>query len=277
MKQFKIGLQLYSVRAEMEKDFEGTLKKVAEMGYEYVEFAGYFGKKAEEIKEILDKYGLKCISVHQGVEWFLEAGQDAVDYLKAFGVKYVFVPWYSADKLKGSPDWEETVERFTKVAKLLRENGMQFGYHNHDFEFKTYEGKYQLDWLYETFPDHLLELEPDTCWVHYAGVNPSDYIRKYAGKINVVHVKDFSCAKLGSGPVYALIGKDGKEQDTPREEVGFRYRPLGEGIQNWEEILGACEDAGVEVLIVEQDDWYEDDALEVVARSRDYLKNTFSI
>ena len=70
MKKFKIGVQLYSVRGDMEKDFEGTLAKVAARGYEYVEFAGYYGKSSEEIKALLDKYNLKCISVHQGVEFF---------------------------------------------------------------------------------------------------------------------------------------------------------------------------------------------------------------
>jgi sugar phosphate isomerase/epimerase len=278
MKQFKIGLQLYSVRDELEKDFEGTLKKVAEMGYEYVEFAGYYGKSAQEIKALLEQYGLKCISVHQGVEWFLEAGQAAADYLKTIGVKYSVVPWYAKENHKGAQGWEKTLINFARTAELLKNNGMKLGYHNHDFEFETYEGTYLLDWLYETFPGDLLEPEIDTCWVHYAGVNPAEYIRKYAGKLHVVHLKDFSCDKLGGGPVYALIDNDGKEQKKPTQaDTGFRFRPLGEGIQNWPEILEACEQAGAELLIVEQDSWYEDTSLGAAARSRAYLKNTFGL
>lgn len=279
MKQFKIGLQLYSVRDKMAEDFEGTLKKVAEMGYEYVEFAGYFGKSAEEIKELLDKYGLKCVSVHQGVDWILQEGQKAVDYLKTFGVKYSVVPWYGKENHKGGEGWDKTVENFTKAAELLKANGMKLGYHNHDFEFETCEGKYLLDWLYETFPADLLEPEIDTCWVHYAGVEPAGYLRKYAGRMTVVHLKDFSCSKLGGGPVYALIDGEGKEMKKPasREEAGFRFRPVGEGIQDWKEILAACEDAGAEYLIVEQDQSYEDCSLDACARSRKYLKDTFGL
>jgi len=86
MKQFKIGVQLYSVRDDMARDFEGTLQKIADMGYEYVEFAGYYGRSSEEIKALLDKLGLKCISVHQGLEFFENDPQAGVDFLKGFGV-----------------------------------------------------------------------------------------------------------------------------------------------------------------------------------------------
>ena len=81
MKQFKVGLQLYSVRNDMEKDFEGTLKAVKDMGYDYVEFAGFFGKSADEVKDILDRLGLTAISVHEGTQNFNEKGQEAIDYL----------------------------------------------------------------------------------------------------------------------------------------------------------------------------------------------------
>ena len=278
MKKFGVGLQLYSVRGAMEQDFEGTLKAVARMGYEYVEFAGYFGRSAEEIRRILDENGLKCISVHQGIEWILEKGQEAIDYLKTFGVKHVIVPWYAAENHKGGPGWEKTLMNFSAAGALLRANGMKLGYHNHDFELQTYEGKYLLDWLYETFPADWLEPEIDTCWVHYGGVEPAGYVRKYAGRMEVVHLKDFSCEKLGGGPVYALIDGEGKEKPrSSKEDTGFRFRPLGEGIQDWDAILGACEDAGVKVVIVEQDQSYEDSELEAARRSRLFLKEKYGI
>ena len=277
MKQFKIGLQLYSVREEMEKDFEGTLKKVAEIGYEYVEFAGYYGKSAEEIKALLDKYGLKCISVHQGVEWFLEEGQKAVDYLKTFGVKYAVVPWYSAENHKGGEGWEQTLVNFARTAELLHLNGMKLGYHNHDFEFQTYEGKYLLDWLYETFSPELLEPEVDTCWVHYAGLNPADKIREFKGRVEIVHLKDFVAKRLAGGPAYALIDADGNEIKTTREDNGFAFRPLGMGRQDFKSILEACEECGTEVVIVEQDQTYELSELEAAKIARDYLRDTFGL
>ena len=110
MKKFNVGLQLYSVREDMAKDFEGTLKKVAEMGYEYVEFAGYFGKSAKEIKEILNRYGLKCISVHQGPAPFFDNGYEIIDYLKELGIEYCVIPWYERKNLEyGTPVWDETI------------------------------------------------------------------------------------------------------------------------------------------------------------------------
>ena len=274
MKNFKLGLQLYSVRKDMENDFEGTLKKVAEMGYEYVEFAGYFGKTAKEVKELLEKYNLKCISVHQNIDLFLEEGQKAVDYLKTFGVKYAVVPWYAADKQKGTPDWEETVSRFKKVSKLLKENDMYLLYHNHDFEFAKYQDKYLLDWIYEEIGLDCIKPEFDTCWIHYAGVDPCEYMMKYNGHVDIVHLKDFTCKELCGGPAYALIDKTGNTKPKPtRAENDFMFRPLGMGRQNIPEILKTCEKLNAEYLIVEQDESVDRPALEAAKISIDYLKN----
>ena len=139
MKQFKVGLQLYSVRGDMEKDFEGTLRAVKEMGYDYVEFAGYYGKSAQEVKALLDEIGLVCPSVHQGPDIKKEKGQEAVDYIKTFGVKYAAIPWYGIENYQNGK-FDETIEKFKKVGELLRKNGIQLTYHNHDFEFNYLDG-----------------------------------------------------------------------------------------------------------------------------------------
>ena len=276
MKQFKVGLQLYSVREAMEKDMDGTLKAVKEMGYDYVEFAGYFGKSAEEVKTLLDKYGLTAISVHQAIDLFENEGKPAVDYLNTIGVKYAAIPWY--DKNQFHTNWDNTVTKFAEVSKLLAAGGIQLMYHNHDFEFEKIGGEYILDKLYSTLPSNVLMPELDTCWVHYAGVNPAEYVKKYAGKIKVLHLKDFVCEKLGGGPVYALIDEDGNEiKSGSREENGFKFTPVGYGIQDWSAILTAAEEAGIEYVIVEQDQAYERCPLEAARMSREYLKNTFGI
>lgn len=271
MKQFKVGLQLYSVRDAMEKDMEATLKAVKEMGYDYVEFAGYFGKTAEEVKALLDKYGLKAISVHQATDLFEKEGKAAVDYLNTIGVEYSAIPWYDKNELYNN--WDETVKKFAEVSKLLKAGGIQLMYHNHDFEFVKVDGEYVLDKLYRTLDAETLMPEIDTCWVHYAGVDPAEYVRKYAGRIKVLHLKDFVCKKLGGGPVYALIDEDGNEiKNTSKEDNGFKFTPVGSGIQDWNEILTAADEAGVEYVIVEQDDSYETCSLEAAKMSRDYLK-----
>lgn len=279
MKKFGVGIQLYGVRDSMQADFEGTLAAIKEMGYEYVEFAGYYGKTAEEIKAILDKLGLKCVSVHQVLDFFDQDAQKGVDYLKTFGVKYVVIPWYDQAALAGSDKWEDTVKYFTEKAKLLKENGMMLGYHNHDFEFKKAGGKTLHDHLFDAIPADLIVPELDTCWVHYAGLDPADKIREFAGRVGIVHLKDFNCKALGGGPAYALIDSDGNPVDAPTQaDNQFRFSPLGGGRQDFAKILAACEESGTEIVIVEQDSVYDGmTELEAAKISRDYLKNTFGL
>ncbi len=271
MKKFKVGLQLYSVRDQMERDMEATLKAVKEMGYDCVEFAGYFGKSAEEIKALLDKYGLACYSVHQSVDLFTKEGQAAVDYLKKLGASYYAVPWFALENF--TDNWEEAKETFYNLYELTDKNGIQLLYHNHEFEFTKIKGKYIIDRLYEEVP--YINPQFDTCWIRYADENPCDYLRKYKDRINIVHLKDFTANKLAGGPVYELIGKVDANQG--RIDNGFRFRPIGYGMQNWENIIAVCDEIGAEILIVEQDQWYEEDSLNEAKKSREYLKEKFGI
>lgn len=272
MSNIKVGLQLYSVRGEMEKDFEGTLKRVKEIGYDFVEFAGYFGRSAEEVKALLDKYELTAISVHQAPALFVNEGQSAVDYLKTIGVKYAAVPWYEASKLAGTDEWENTVKMFSDVAKLLSDNGIQMLYHNHDFEFGKFEDKYLIDHIYDEVKG--IDPEFDVCWINYGGEDPVKYINKYKGRVTVVHFKDFVCKKLGAGPVYALINEDGKEgKKASREDNGFEFRPVGSGCQDFDSIIAACEACGTEYVIVEQDQTYDTPSLEACRMSREFLRS----
>ena len=278
MKKFNVGLQLYGVRGAMANDFEGTLRAVKDMGYDYVEFAGYFGRSGEEIKALLDEIGLKCVSVHQGLDFFNENPVEKINFLKTFGVKYNVIPWYKKEELAGTPAWENTAKRFCDIAKLLSEHGMKLGYHNHDFEFNTYEGKYLHDYIFEAVPEEQIEPEFDTCWVRYAGIAPEDKIREFSGRVTLVHLKDFVCGEKADGPVYDLIDKDGnpiKPDNVAKNS--FKMRPLGQGIQNFKAILEACEECGTEYVIVEQDNTYDLPELEAARISREYLKNTFNI
>lgn len=271
MKDFKVGLQLYSVRYDMDKDFYGTLKAVKDAGYDYVEFAGYYGKSAGEIKSMLDGLGLVCPSVHQGPDLFLEKGQEAVDYLKVLGVKYSAVPWYGIENYRDGR-FDETMAKFRRVGELLKKNGIQLTYHNHDFEFNYLDGEFILEKIYAALPD-LIEGEVDTCWARYAGVDPAAFIEKYAGRMHTLHLKDFTCRKLAAGPVYALIDDSGKAKDPgSKEDNGFEFRPLGMGMQDFPAILAAAERAEVEYVIVEQDESKDMPALEAARISRGYLR-----
>lgn len=273
MKKFKIGIQLYSLRTVIEEiGMDAVLGKVKELGYDCVEFAGYAGHSAEEIKAMLDKYGLDAVSVHQGPDVFIDKAQETVDYLKTLGVKYCVVPWYGREKLTGTPEWENTVKFFNEVAKLLKENGIQMGYHNHDFEYDEYEGKYIIDYLFEAVPG--MNPEFDTGWVTYAGENPAAYIEKYADRVEIIHLKDFYAKKLKSGPVYALIDDSGKvEGKDDKADNGFMYKACGRGRLDIPAIVEAAEKANAEYLIVEFDQSPENEPLEDAKISREYLRS----
>ena len=278
MKKFNVGIQLFGVRKSLAEDFEGTIRALAEMGYEYVEFAGYYGKSAEEILNILNKYGLRAVSVHQKLDFFAEDREAAAEFLKGFGIKYVMIPWYNKNALAGSPEWEKTAAYFNEMADFFKSKDMMLGYHNHDFEFEKVEGKYIHDYIFEAVPADKIVPEIDTCWVRYAGLSPEEKLRQFKGRVPIVHLKDFTCKNFAGGPVYDLIGTGGgAEKKATIEENEFKFRPLGMGVQNFAPILEACEECGCEIVIVEQDQTYEMSELEAAKISREYLKNTFGI
>lgn len=272
MSKVKVGLQLFSVRDHMEKDMDATLKQVKEMGYDYVEMAGYFGKSAEEIRAILDKYDLKCISVHQGLDFYDERGVEGAEYVKTLGAEYSVVPWYNKDELYSNLD--EIMKKLEDAGKFLKDNGLKLLYHNHDFEFVEVNGELVIDTLYKTINKEYFNPEFDTCWVKYAGYEPLEYLDAYKGRIDIVHIKDFYAEKLGGGPVYTLIDKDGNEIQVDSKEVNkFEFRPVGSGIQDVEAIVEASIKAGAQYIIVEQDFCYDNDSLECAKKSREYLKS----
>lgn len=271
MEKSKIGLQLYSVRDDMAADMAGTLKKVKEIGYDYVEFAGYFGKTASEVRSLLDDADLQCISVHQTYDVFLKDAKKEASFIKTLGAKFVAIPWMDAKDHAGSENFGSRVKEITSVGKFLKSEGLQLLYHNHDFELEKNEGEYKLDILYKSISSEYLKTEIDTCWVKYAGVDPAQYLLKYSGRSPILHLKDFE-AKNYSGAAYALIGADGKEQKKDKAANGFKFKPLGSGVQDFKSIIAASEKAGCQYLIVEQDESPEMPPIEAAALSRKYLK-----
>lgn len=274
MKKFKLGLQLFSIRDALEEDFEGTLKKVKEMGYDYVEFAGYYDRTAEDIKALLDKYGLKAISVHSDYDNYFEGDmQENIDFLKTIGVKYAAQPWLNPDKRKGGENYDKAIADMKYLADRLKENGIQFLYHNHDFEFDIIDGKFLLEWYMEDLEGKVLP-EIDTCWVHYSGYDPKKYILNYKNKLPVLHLKDFVCTNISNEPLYLLSDeKKAEMKKMTREEQGFKFTPVGSGLQNFPDILKSAEECGTEYLIVEQDMRCGNSQLEDAQKSAQYLRS----
>lgn len=266
--KFPIAIQLYSVRDDMAQDFKGTLQKVKEMGYDGVEFAGIFGKSAAEIKAMCDEIGLIPISAHVPYNELLN-GEETFKKYAEIGCEYIVIPWMNSEVFAEDEKFAEFVENVKKFGKLANANGMKLCYHNHDFEFEKVNGEYKLDRLYNNVSAELLSTQLDTCWVNVGGENPANYIRKYNGRIEIVHLKDFVGSK--SENMYGLIGTDGK--DAPAQTTKFELRPVGYGVQDFYEILKACDECNTKWVVVEQDSPSMGlTPLECMKKGIDYLK-----
>lgn len=273
MENLKVGLQLYSVRDEMAQDMDVTLAKVKEIGYDYVEFAGFFSKTAKDIKSLLNKHQLIAVSAHQAPEVFEKVPDCYIDYFKTLGIKFCAIPWMGIEKHAGQGQFDETVEYITKIGKLLKKNSIDLLYHNHEFEFGVFEGKFLLDWLYESISKEYLKTQLDTCWINYGGQDPAAYITKYADRAPIVHLKDFVCKGKSCEPVYSLVDEKGGDiKQKTREDNEFDFRPLGQGIQDFKSIIDACKRANTEYVIVEQDRSTTCTPMEAAKQSREYLK-----
>lgn len=249
MKDFKVALQLYSVRDDMAADFEGTLKKVKELGYEGVEFAGLFGKSAAEVKALCAKYDLIPISAHVPFVDMM-ADPELVNVYHEIGCEFVVIPYLTEEYRPGQPKFNEVIEGAKMLGEKANSLGMKLAYHNHDFEFVKVDGEYALDILYKEVPAELLQTQLDTCWVNVGGENPAEYLRKYIGRAEILHLKDFVGGK--SDNMYALIGIDENEEKAT-DSTKFELRPVGCGVQNFPAILAVAKEAGTRWVVVEQD------------------------
>ena len=267
--KFPIAIQLYSVRDDMAADFEGTLKKVKALGYDAVEFAGLYGKSAAEVKKLCEEIGLVPLSAHVP---FIDMMNDLslLDVYAEIGCKFIVIPYLTEEYRPGNEKFADVIEGAKVLGKKANELGMKLCYHNHDFEFVKVDGEYALDILYKEVSADLLQTELDTCWVNVGGENPADYLRKYAGRAEILHLKDFVGCK--SENMYALIGID---EDEKKETGGkFEFRPVGSGVQNFPAILAAAEESGVEWVVVEQDMPSMDKTpMECAEMSINYLKS----
>ncbi len=270
--KFPVALQLYSVRDDAAANLDDTLRQVKEMGYDGVEFAGLHGHSAEEIRALCEKHGLTPISAHVPIKEMIADVRGTFEKYRAIGCEYVVIPHVSGEFCKKEEKFPQLVEYAKEFGKVAKEYGLQLGYHNHDFEFTNMiDGKHMLDVLYESVDADLLKTQLDTCWVNVGGENPAEYIRKYAGRCPVVHLKDFVGQK--SDNMYALIGiKDDADKKAAANQE-FELRPVGSGVQDFPGILKAAEESGAKWVVVEQDrPAFDKTPLECAKMSIDYVK-----
>ena len=275
MDTLEVGLQLDSIRQAMTEDMDSALAQVKAMGYDYVEFSGgRYGRTAAETRALLDKHDLTCVSVHQSPSFFENDPADAVDYVKTLGAKFCVIPVVRLPAYL--ENWDSTMALFQKMVAAFREAGITLLYHNHDHEVGCLPGDTVplLDRIFEAVPG--LEPELDTCWLSYGGADPVSYIEAYSSRLQVLHLKDYRCDDLPPEPVWKLLA-GGMEKPQKRSAVGFRYTPVGSGVENWQAILGAIRDSNASYVVVEQDESKECSPLAAVAQSRQYLKTKFGI
>ena len=191
----KIGFQMYSVRNELEKDFEGTLKKVRDMGYTGVEFYNeYYGRTPAEVRRLCDDLGIKIFSNHVPFQVMVNDIDQVIKDSKVLGVEYIAFPYMENESRPGVDPvkFKETVAKIGEVGAKVRKAGIGMLYHNHDFEFAALpDGTIGHDYIFSSTKPSDVQVELDVCWADYAGFPPAEVIAKYNGRIPIIHAKDY--------------------------------------------------------------------------------------
>ncbi len=240
----RIGVQLYSVRSLMEKDFEGTLKKVAALGYKEVEFAGYYERKPQDIKKLLDDLGIKAPAAHQGLAVFEQKLEWLLETAATLGHKYLVCPWLSPEMRTSIDTYKKLAASFNKFGEACQKAGVHFAYHNHDFEFETVDGQIPYDVLLAETDPKLVYMEIDLYWIKKAGKDVFAYFEKAPGRYALCHVKD--------------MDENGKMMEVGKGKIDFG------------KIFAQAQQAGLKHFFVEHDQPV--DPLQSITASMHHLK-----
>jgi sugar phosphate isomerase/epimerase len=251
----RIGVQLYTVRDLMKADFDGTLAKVAAIGYNEVEFAGYFEHAPKDVRAMLDKHKLTAPSEHVSYDVVQNKWQETLDAAHIVGHKFIVCPWIGETQRKDPGGWKRAAELFNRAGEASQKAGIQFAYHNHTFEFEpspALDGKLPYDVLLAETDAKFVKMEMDLCWITVAGKDPLTYFDKYPGRFPLVHVKDWT-----KGPDGKMGEKDGHMAD------------VGSGAINWKRLFAQSKKAVIQHYFVEHDE--PTDPLESLGNSYKYL------
>ncbi len=262
-----LGVQLFTIRAELAKDFDGTLARAAAVGFREIEFAGYFGKTAEEIKGVTDALSLRCISTHHnGID--LETRSDEIlEFAAKLNIKHLIcstpkslspehvqkLSWNDYMYALTMDDWKENATLFNKFGEKANKYGIQFGYHNYCVEFRRFGNVNAYDELLRLTDPALVKIQLDCGWAAAAGISPLAIMQKFQRRIISLHLKDL---------------KTQPSKDTPEKTPNV---PLGQGIMNWHTLLRTAEKIGIEHYYLEQEPPYLEPIFDSLATSMRYL------
>ena len=246
----KIGAQLYTVRefTQSKEDFEETVKKIADIGYECVQISAISPEiLATDVAEICKKYGLEIVITHTPLDRLKDDLEAVIKDHEVMACKYIglgALTWGTGNAKQGYDDF---MSDFVQISKKIKDAGYQFMYHNHDFEFMKIGEMTALEYLATKMPDAGFTL--DVFWIQAGGGDPVWWLKKLAGRVDVIHLKDYV--------IY---------------EGERRMAEVGEGNLNWEGIFEAAVEAGVQYGMVEQDDCYGLDPFECLRVSYENLR-----
>jgi sugar phosphate isomerase/epimerase len=227
---FSIGIQLYTLRKLLSKDFEGTLAALAKIGYREVEFAGLHDHSASEVRSILDRHGLRAPAGHVGIPQITDTIDQTIADAKTLGHEFVILPWVP-DELRSVDGYRQVAETCNQAGAKLHAAGLTLGYHNHSYEFDHLPSPSPIcgyDLLLQYTDPNLVVMELDLYWIRKGGRDALQYFRDFFGRFRLVHVKDMAA--------------DGSMTD------------VGRGVIGWAELLSAAKAAGVRHFLVEHDD-----------------------
>ena len=224
----EVGLQLYTVRTLLERDFEGTLARVAALGYREVEFAGFYGPSIRETLAMLKRCSLAAPSGHVGFAALDGDLPNALRAAKELGQSFVICPSVDERLRKNLDDWKRLSQRFNEIGEQCQKVGLSFAYHNHDFEFRPVGGQIPYDVMLAETDAGLVKMEMDLYWAVKARADPVAYFERHPGRFKLLHLKD--------------MGRDGSIAD------------VGKGTIDFKRILAHAAPAGVIHCFVEHDE-----------------------
>lgn len=243
-KSFGIGLQLYTIRDAMAADLPGSLKKVAELGYRYLELADYadgkfYGYAPADFRKMVNDLGMEALSSHTKVEAegiTLDNAKILAEAHASLGVKYCVQPWVEeVDRTIES--YKKMVDVWNEAGKIMKEAGLQFGYHNHNFEFDNIDGIVPYyDILMAGLDADLVTMEIDLYWVHKAGQDPVEMFKRYPGRFQLFHMKD-------------MLRKEAPYFNIVKDDI----TSVGKGVIDFRRIMASKEVAGMKHFFVEDD------------------------
>ena len=263
-----LGVQLYSVRDLLPKDYEGTLKQLGAIGYREVEAAGFFDHTPAQVKQAMDHAGLQCVSAHYPMTRLNPKLDEIIQFCKDLGLNYIVC---AAPALKdpsrvkdpGSraaresmtlDDWRWNAEQFNRIGDRVHAAGMKFAYHNHTPEFRSENGVTFYDELVRLTDPSKVAMELDCGWAIVAGQNPVDLLTRYPTRISMLHVKDFK-----------ITATTNPSNAPPSTE-------LGRGTIDYRPIFAAAKKAHIEHAFVEQEE-FDMPPMEALKVDADYMRN----